>query len=494
MPRRRALTIFCTLLAPALALHCGRFSGSTGSDTADASSDASPSPLDGNGGEDSAPKPNAPDAGVTFQWATLLLPVATAAFATPATFAKGIVKLGGTNGQLVVSGTFEGTLPGSPPQISNETDVLYWYLDQTGATKKVDVDVQPEAQTGGAVIASEEQGLFALSFLDPDQKAHVSFAKPPEAFGAPLALADTRKSGHLARGKGNRLVYAGNKENGDLFLGWVEPGKAELEGFGPVAVQASSRLGTSFALAGSAKDGSLDIMSCGVAPSPHKQFLVALGVGELLGDKPQSQCTFRSIITGFNVTVDVITELPNSAAADDDGGLLVVGRAEGNFHYLLGDASLDSTNAKPSAANVKTIDAGSDGSIFLLKVRKDGAFDDVRLIPRKFNSADSQVTAATARPDGRVVLVGTLGASVDFGGGALPHVGNADGFVALLNRDLTHRWSTSFGDKRNQFVHAVAADENAIYVTGETDGALGLGTAVSPNNFMSAFVAKFTAP
>jgi hypothetical protein len=94
-----------------------------------------------------------------------------------------------------------------------------------------------------------------------------------------------------------------------------------------------------------------------------------------------------------------------------------------------------------------------------------------------------------------LVLAGWLGGPMDFGGGPLTHNGASDAFIVTLAPDLTHRWSTSFGDAFQQQIRAMeVASDDAIYVSGLVSGTLGLAGLTSPVGQPSGFVAKFVAP
>ncbi|WP_156040946.1 hypothetical protein [Chondromyces apiculatus] len=95
---------------------------------------------------------------------------------------------------------------------------------------------------------------------------------------------------------------------------------------------------------------------------------------------------------------------------------------------------------------------------------------------------------------GNILVAGWLQGSVDFGGGPLISNGLTDGFVAKLDPDGNHLWSTSFGDRDEQFAHDVAVDDSDnVIVTGSFWSTVnfGVGPLVSAG-FEDLFVAKLS--
>ena len=371
------------------------------------------------------------------------------------------------------------------------------YLNPAGETQRIEVDSKPNPQFGDSILTTETQGLFALSLVGADKQTNARFANGVGTFGVPLVLDDTRGGGFIARGQGNRVLYAGNKDNGDLLIGNITDTKVVTEKIGKVLISAAGRFGADFVLAGAGELTLAAVPNCYTFPSPFKRLVFGLEATGLLGvEKPTAECSFRGLVTGTEVAIDAVTEVaavPNSDAGDN-GFLLVAGRAKGAFYYLSNDAALDG-DGKPIAVPHETFDAGSNGSVFLLSLDRKGAFLNMRMLRRNLNDGECYVRALAGRADGSIVMAGSLNAPMDFGGGALPYAGGSDGFVATLNHDLSHRWSTSFGDGNDQSVNAVApGDKDALYVAGVARGALGLRGAVIPPGVQSAFVAKITAP
>jgi hypothetical protein len=94
--------------------------------------------------------------------------------------------------------------------------------------------------------------------------------------------------------------------------------------------------------------------------------------------------------------------------------------------------------------------------------------------------------------DGNVFVAGALFGALDLGGGALTSAGDADAFVAKLDRNGKHLWSKRFGDTGTERALAVAVDAAGnVFIAGHASSAvdLGGGPLVSQGGF-DAFVAK----
>lgn len=94
---------------------------------------------------------------------------------------------------------------------------------------------------------------------------------------------------------------------------------------------------------------------------------------------------------------------------------------------------------------------------------------------------------------GNVVITGSFGGAVNFGGEDLASGGGMDVFVAKLGGDGAHRWSKRFGDAENQYATDVAVDKDGnILVAGYFTGVIDLGGgALESAGATDAFVAKF---
>jgi hypothetical protein len=99
-------------------------------------------------------------------------------------------------------------------------------------------------------------------------------------------------------------------------------------------------------------------------------------------------------------------------------------------------------------------------------------------------------------PADDIYVAGTLSATGDLGGGALPFGGGTDTFLARFDANLGHGWSKSFGDNGTQVPSAVRYDEStknvvlAGYDSGNVDFGTGLLTGKSATTYDLA-LAKF---
>jgi hypothetical protein len=99
---------------------------------------------------------------------------------------------------------------------------------------------------------------------------------------------------------------------------------------------------------------------------------------------------------------------------------------------------------------------------------------------RRFGDAnDQQAVKATFDSAGDLVLTGSFGGSVDFGGGALSSAGDMDVFLAKLDEAGAHVWSRRFGDLADQLANDVAVDEDdRVFAVGRFEDSIDLGGGV----------------
>jgi hypothetical protein len=77
---------------------------------------------------------------------------------------------------------------------------------------------------------------------------------------------------------------------------------------------------------------------------------------------------------------------------------------------------------------------------------------------------------------GNVLVAGAFAGPLDFGGGALPHRGGRDAFVAKLSPRGDHVFSASFGDASDQLVRGIAASSDGRFaIVGEYAGTVDFG-------------------
>jgi hypothetical protein len=112
-----------------------------------------------------------------------------------------------------------------------------------------------------------------------------------------------------------------------------------------------------------------------------------------------------------------------------------------------------------------------------------------------FRNGFGQNDAGTGFPDigravctdaaGNIYVTGkisdaTVGNTVNFGGTALVSAGDDDGFVAKFNSSGVHQWSLRFGGTLlDEGGFGIATDGTSVYVTGETNGTMTVGTSAT---------------
>jgi hypothetical protein len=102
---------------------------------------------------------------------------------------------------------------------------------------------------------------------------------------------------------------------------------------------------------------------------------------------------------------------------------------------------------------------------------------------RAFGAAGNQIARDLAiLPSGSIAVVGTIGGSIDFGGGLMEVTYQAtetqdDAFVLFLDTGLEHLFSRQFSDRRDDDAFAVVATSSGqLMVAGEFDGSIDFGT------------------
>src|SRR5207247_1117053 len=95
-----------------------------------------------------------------------------------------------------------------------------------------------------------------------------------------------------------------------------------------------------------------------------------------------------------------------------------------------------------------------------------------------------------------IIVTGTMGTSIDLGGGALPSLGGQDIFVVKYSASGGHLWSKSYGETSGDCGFAVAVDaNNNIFIGGVVGyGAIDFGGGlVSGVGMQNSFVLKLSA-
>jgi len=171
---------------------------------------------------------------------------------------------------------------------------------------------------------------------------------------------------------------------------------------------------------------------------------------------------------------DGSVQVATAVAVDASGNVVVTGYFSGTVDF--GGGTLTS--------------AGYDDDIFVAKFGADGS----HLWSQRFGDGDLQRASALAvDAPGNVIVTGAFYGTVDFGGAALTSAGYYDIFVARFGSDGGHLWSQRFGDGSSQVSEAVAVDASGnMIVTGSFGGKVDFGGgALTSAGFPDIFVAKF---
>jgi hypothetical protein len=128
--------------------------------------------------------------------------------------------------------------------------------------------------------------------------------------------------------------------------------------------------------------------------------------------------------------------------------------------------------------------------IFLVKFDPDGN----HIWSQAFGDFDSQFGSSVAVDGaGNVLLTGSFGGTVDFGGGPLTSAGGADIFQAKFDPSGDHIWSQRFGDSHSEGSTCIAVDGAAnVLLTGYFRGTVDFGGGPLENaGGEEIFLAKF---
>jgi hypothetical protein len=166
------------------------------------------------------------------------------------------------------------------------------------------------------------------------------------------------------------------------------------------------------------------------------------------------------------------------AAMDGEGNVIVTGTFQGTLDFGGGGLT--------SPGNYDAWD------VFVAKLDRFGN----HVWSKRFGDEADQGGQSTAVDDqGNVIVTGSFGGTIDFGGGVLTDAGGGDVFVAKFDSAGNHLWSRRFGDGSTQTSHSVAVDDqgNAI-VVGYFEGTLDFGGGpLTGMGGLDIFVAKFDA-
>ncbi len=134
--------------------------------------------------------------------------------------------------------------------------------------------------------------------------------------------------------------------------------------------------------------------------------------------------------------------------------------------------------------------AAGDRDVFVLALAPDGT----TTWAQAFGDEGTQMAAAVAAmPDGAIALSGSFMSTIDLGGGPLASgADTSDVFVAVLEQDGSHRFSTDAGDDAYQYAHGLAvAPDGTIAICGEFEGSIAIAGASFDADVGDLFVATF---
>lgn len=134
---------------------------------------------------------------------------------------------------------------------------------------------------------------------------------------------------------------------------------------------------------------------------------------------------------------------------------------------------------------------GTGNTMFLAAIK---GFDGERLWSRAFNSSVAITPhAVAADAGGNVLVAGIYDGTVSVGGEAHTSVAGPDAFIAKLNSAGIYVWSKSWGSDGVQRISSVGADANGdVYVAGSFENGMMLpdGSVVTSKGGRDPFIAK----
>jgi hypothetical protein len=169
----------------------------------------------------------------------------------------------------------------------------------------------------------------------------------------------------------------------------------------------------------------------------------------------------------------------NAVTIDNNGDVIIGGNYNGTL--VLGSTTL------PAA----------DSSTAILFAAKLNGTTGAPISAASWGTAGrSNVGSVTVDASNNIIIAGSIGASVDMGGGvSMTWAGLTDAFAAKLTTGLVPVWAKSFGDTAyDQTVKSVATSSSGdVYLGGNFEGTLGaLGLTASANTALDAFDAQLS--
>ncbi|MEZ4301900.1 MAG: SBBP repeat-containing protein, partial [Polyangiaceae bacterium] len=356
-------------------------------------------------------------------------------FGDAAIYQEGFDIAADAQGNILVTGYFEGTLPFGATVLTSAgaTDAFLAKLDPNGGVLWAKRFGGPQAQYGQSV-AADPQGNIAL-------------------------LADGFGSMDFG---GGPLTSAGNY---DLYVARFDPSGAPLwsKRFGGANADVGQSLTVDTAgniLFTGKSDTALDF---GGGALPAAGGLDALVVkldplGSFIWNKRYGD-------GGNQFGADIATDVQND--------VYLTGGFEGTVH--LGGGTLTAVGAV---------------DVFLGKLTSAGA----HIWSKRYGApgANPSIVALAPSPFGGLFFAGTSDGVVDFGGGALPAGGGVDAFAVRLDASGAHAWSKRYGAAGNQYASGAAADGlGRLLLTGYFEQGIDFGTGpLTSAGGLDFFVAK----
>ncbi len=94
-------------------------------------------------------------------------------------------------------------------------------------------------------------------------------------------------------------------------------------------------------------------------------------------------------------------------------------------------------------------------------------------------------------PDDTIYVTGTVGDTLDVGGGMLPHAGGEDIVVARFTADGEHLWSHTIGGTGDDDAHGIAlGPQGDVLLAGSFDGPVDFGVGLVTPAARDAYIVR----
>jgi hypothetical protein len=384
-------------------------------------------------------------------------------------------------------------------------------------------DFSSDTQDGGVGLASSGGADIFLAKLDPATglaAAEFTFG----AFNDDPAHPKAQVPGGVAVASGTNVGLIGRFDYEVDFSG------NNSDGTGPTGNVGDA--GVDFLVAGATNAPFYAVISgssSGAFASPIKAHQVDLDTGTLMaiGSNPTQDAfaicgkTHKAVKASTNSAGLITNGTGTGGAGIYGGGMdIVVAKIDASDGHVIwgeqfggaGDQVCESVTMD-SSGNV-IIAGGYTGTLSFGGTASDfPVVDDTTMallyVAKLDGSTGAPITAQTWGTTGRVnaysitvdkddniVVAGTMGADIDFGGGnAITDLGATDAFVAKLTSSLAPVWAKSFGDATSdQGAKAVATSSTGdVYIGGSFVGSMGALGLTNSNTATDAYLAQLVA-